>query len=73
MLVGGLAGVPLGILAGAGLCEFEREQENNLGEDVSCTEHYLGATVVGVALGAGLGALAGRLIPRWHLRFGVRP
>jgi hypothetical protein len=73
MLVGGLAGIPLGILAGASLCDFEREQENNLGDHVSCTEHYVGATAVGVALGAGLGALAGRLIPRWHVRFWVRP
>jgi hypothetical protein len=73
MLVGGLVGIPVGILAGAGLCDFERAQENNLGEDVSCTEHYIGATAVGVVLGAGLGALVGRLIPRWQLRFELRP
>lgn len=73
MLVGGLVGVPVGILAGAGFCDLERGQENNLGEDVSCTKHYIGATTVGVVLGAGLGALVGRLIPRWHLRFELRP
>jgi hypothetical protein len=72
MLVGGMVGIPVGVLAGAGLCDFERGQENNLGEDVSCTEHYVGATAVGVALGVGLGALVGRLLPRWHLRFQLR-
>jgi hypothetical protein len=73
MLVGGLVGIPVGVLAGAGLCDFERGQENNLGEDVSCAEHYVGATAVGMALGAGIGALVGRLIPKWHLRFQLRP
>jgi hypothetical protein len=73
MLVGGLLGVPLGALAGGGLCDFERNQENNIGEDVSCTEHYIGATVAGAALGVGLGALVGRAIPKWNLRFHVAP
>jgi hypothetical protein len=73
MLVGGLLGVPLGVLAGGGLCDFERNQENNIGEDVSCTEHYIGATVAGAALGVGLGALVGRVIPKWNLRFQVTP
>lgn len=38
-----------------------------------CTEHYVGATAVGVALGVGVEALMGRLIPKWHLRFQLRP
>ena len=38
-----------------------------------CTEHYVGATAVGVALGVGVGALVGRPIPNWHLRFQLRP
>jgi hypothetical protein len=73
MLVGGLLGVPLGVLVGGGLCDFERNQENNIGDDVSCTEHYIGATVAGAALGVGLGALVGRVIPKWNLRFQVAP
>jgi hypothetical protein len=73
MLVGGLVGVPLGVLAGAGLCDFERRQENNIGEDVSCAEHYIGAAAVSAALGVGLGALVGRFIPKWHLRVRLTP
>jgi hypothetical protein len=73
MLVGGLVGIPLGVLAGAGLCDFERRQENNLGEEVSCTEHYIGATAVGAAAGVAVGALVARFIPKWHLRFRLNP
>ena len=69
MLVGGLIGVPLGVLLGAGFCDFERNQENNIGEDVSCVEHYTVGTVATAALGVGLGALVGHFLPKWHLRF----
>ena len=73
MLVGGLVGIPLGVLTGAALCDFERTQEQNINRDISCVEHYIGGTAFGVALGVGLGALIGQFIPKWHLRFQVAP
>jgi hypothetical protein len=72
MLVGGLVGIPLGVLLGASLCGFERLADNT-GKDIGCTEHYVGGTAAGVAVGVGLGALVGRFIPKWHVRFRLAP
>jgi ElaB/YqjD/DUF883 family membrane-anchored ribosome-binding protein len=71
MVVGGAIGLPLGVLLGAGLCEFERTFGSNAPKSIGCTEHYIGGTAFGAAVGIGIGALVGRLIPRWHLRFRI--
>jgi len=63
MLIGGVAGVVLGMLAGAvgaGLCEY----------DCSSTGAAVVAVgAVGAVAGTGLGALVGAAIPRWKRRF----
>ncbi len=76
MIAGGIVGVPLGVLVGAGLCDFERNFDDGSGPNdpkAGCTEHYIVTPLVTAALGAGIGALIGHFIPRWNLRFSVIP
>lgn len=63
MVIGGVTGLVLGMLAGAvgaGLCEY----------DCSSTGTAVVAVgAVGVVAGTGLGALVGAAIPKWKRRF----